>query len=124
MNFELEELQLDEELETVERSISRYAFPVVSVHGHQMFFNMHFSKLVAGIEYIRISTSPNYVVFQPAKSLSPSSFKLGKPTNYNGRACVIPAALKEKKIAHGVYKIYKFNDGWAFKRYEPLEVKE
>lgn len=124
MDFELEELKLDEQLEDIERAGRRYGFPTVTINESHMFFNLPFAELLRELDYIRISSSPNYIVFQPAKTVSPTSFKLGRPRNYPGRTCVIPVALREKKLRKGVYKIYKFNDGWAIKRYEPLEVKE
>ena len=123
MDFELEELVLDEELEDIERIHSRYNFPVVTLSETHMFFNYLFANLANDIEYISFSSSPSYIVLRPAKTVSPTSFRLTRP-NYIGRNCIIPAALREKKISKGTYKIYKFNDGWAFKRYEPLEVKE
>lgn len=123
MNFELEELKLDEELEDIERVrfSMRYPFPAITITPYNIIFNLLCNSFLDDVEFIRISTSPNYVVLQPSVTTSPTSFKLGgRNTRSGNRALTIPAALKEKKLQRGNYKLYKMNDGWAFKRYEPL----
>lgn len=123
MDFELEELKLDEELEDIERAriAMRYPFPVVTISTQNIMFNLACNSFLSDVAFIRISTSPNYVVLQPADKASATNFKLGRQSKtYSNRSMTIPAALREKKIQRGNYKLYKAKDGWAFKRYEPL----
>lgn len=122
MNFDLEELQLDEELEDIFRCQTgfRFDFPVISVGGHHMYFNSISSDLIKDVKYVTIQTSPSYVIIRPAARLSTNAFTLTN-TNTSVRAVVIPASLEEKKLKKAVYKLYKYKDGWAFKRYEPIE---
>lgn len=124
MDFELEELKLDEELEDIERAsiAMRYPFPVVTISTQNIMFNIACNSLLSDVAFIRISTSPNYVVLQPADKASATNFKLGHQNKiYSNRSMALPAALREKKIQRGNYKLYKVNNGWAFKRYEPLK---
>ena len=123
MDFELEELKLYEELEDVERARTamRYPFPTVTITPHNIIFNLMCNSFLDGVVFLHISTSPNYVVMQPVDKASIANFKLSRQNRkYGNRSLTIPAALREKKIQRGNYKLYKAKDGWAFKRYEPL----
>ena len=123
MDFELEELRaIDGDLEPVIRQLNRYDFPTVAVGPGQMHMNKAFGELLKDVNFLTICTSPKYIVFKPAKYSSSSSYALGKPKGYDGRVMIIPTALREKKPARGTFKVYKFGDGWAIKRYEPMEV--
>ena len=123
MDFELEELELiDGDLEPVFRLMNRFDFPTVTVGPGHMHMNKAFGKLLENINFLTICTSPQYIVFKPAKRSSPTSYALGKPKCYEGRSIIIPTALREKKPIRGTFKVYKFGDGWAIKRYEPMEV--
>ena len=43
--------------------------------------------------------------------------------NANAISACFPAYLaKIKKVKSGIYKVYKYKDGIAFKRYEPFDL--
>ena len=125
MDFELEELRaIDGDLELIARKAARYSFPTITVLDDHMYLNLYFVQLLGDVDYLSFGASSSYIVLKPANKASSTAFKLSRPKNFNGRIIIIPANLKEKKLAKGVYKIYKFGDGFAFKRYERLEDRQ
>ena len=121
MNEELEMLDLNElDLEEINRKLSGFPFPVVTVGTHTIYGNILFKKLVGDTTHIRLYTTPEYVIIEPLSSGDyANSFRMHKMSNA-GCAFTIPVYLREKKIKPGFYKIYKCKKGYAFKRYEQL----
>lgn len=122
--MELEELEtIDEELETVARQQGAPVdFPAITIMGKQMYINVPFSQLIPNVKYIEFRVSSSYVIMLPQDHASSTAYKVSTCTKGYGKAVYIPAPLKEKRIKRGVYKVYKYKEGWAIKRYEPVEV--
>ena len=119
---------IDEEFEEIVKTIGKYQFPVVHLsivdgnsRNYQMVFNKHATQLVP--DYIKWFVSTNYVIGLPVSKDSKNAFKSWQSNrqSYNKSTTVPSALVREKKIKPGDYKIYKYKDGFAFKRYEQLE---
>lgn len=123
----MEELNLDfslGELEAIEKNISLFTYPVVHF-GALVTFNARAGK--AGIigEAIKWFVTPEYVIGLKAKKCSENAYAVRKnAANFNCSSAAFPVKLKEeKKLQSGYYKLLKYKDGFAFKRYEPIEME-
>lgn len=123
----MEELNLDfslGELEEIEKNVSYFSYPVVHF-GRLVTFNARAGK--AGIvgEAIKWFVTPEYVVGLKAKKHSANAYAVRKNDgSLNCLNSTFPAQLKEeKKLIPGYYKLLKCKDGFAFKRYEPIEME-
>lgn len=124
---ELEVLNLDGlDFEEIERNLGGYPFPAVTTTNEYFYINMAFANILdaENAKYIKFYVTPDYVILSPSSEVVNNSYKICHWIQA-GRtaACMtvkIPANMKEKKIATGVYKIYKCKQGYAFKRYEPM----
>jgi len=121
MNEELEFLDLGNiDLEEVYRKIGKFHFPVVTVGDNVLYFNKYLFKHFGDMNYIRFYTSPEYIILEPLSEKKMNSFAVHRRDDYGYGNTIIPAELKEKKLAKGFYKAYKCSKGIAFKRYEPI----
>lgn len=120
-NFEIEELQMldDEALEIIEKGgFTTLPFPAVVVTKHTIYFNRHASSIVP--QYIEWATTTNYIIGMPTSESNANAYKI----KHYGRGCsaAFPATLRnEKKLQTGVFKIYKYKNGFAFSRYEQVK---
>ena len=87
----------------------------------QFVFQQSGKKYVEDVQFVKFRTSTEYVVIVPTEEKTRTAFKLGTYTN-GAKAIAYPTNLKGCKIKRGVYKLYKYKDGFAFKRYEPLKL--
>lgn len=113
----LDELQLDgEEFELIRKRMeSQFDEPVVTISSRQAYFNTLAADLVP--ERIRWYTTTNYVIGLPAEEDDKNGY-IAKKAN-GAMIAFFPHKLRvEKKVKEGYYKIYKYKDGFAFKRYE------
>lgn len=120
MNIEM--LEFDEELEVIEKLhngfLGKFGYPVVCFKNTFCCFNSECAPLVP--ENIKWAVSTNYVVGLPGKNEEKNTFRTRK--RFDVTCAFFPSVLKnEKKLQDGYYKIYKYKDGFAFKRYEQLE---
>lgn len=119
IDFNLEDLELIKKL----GSVNNYQFPAVFVGESGIWFNYFASPIVPNL--IKWFSTGEYIIGLPGGEGERDCFK----THYvdkakcSCKATTFPADMKSKKIKKGYYKVYKFKDGFAFKRYEPLEVK-
>lgn len=132
----MEEIDLGSaELEEVQKSaIFKFDFPAVSVTSGAsayFYFNAAAQPLFENFDKIKFFTTPEYIVFADSKGDWKNAFTIQERrpklrdksfSCYSYFKATIPAALKEKKIKPGCYKLYKCKQGFAFKRYEPLEA--
>ena len=122
----MEELNINLcELEEITKMFrnSKYDFPTISVGTSTIYFNTYCSPLLEGKGAVKWFASTAYIIGIPVKNLENNAFTIVKQTHKNcgGYLAHFPAKLKqEKKIQPGYYKLYKYKDGFAFKRYEPL----
>jgi len=124
----MEELKIDfdlGELEEIEKTFGRkFSYPAVHF-GRSVVFNGEAEKAgLIGGEAIRWFVATDYIIGLPAKRDSENAFSLrltGRKGKSKGTSFPI-ALLREKKLTPGYYKLLKYKNGFAFKRYEPLEV--
>ena len=125
----MEDLTLDfaelEDLEEIQNCLCRFNFPVVRLGNTRAIFNKHCAPLMK--DSVRWFVSSDYVIGVPAPRGGRNTFNVrlhfGKDGQQTFADAHFPAMLrKEKKVAAGYYKILKFRDGFAFKRYEPMTV--
>lgn len=115
----LDELQIDEsELELIlKQNFDMYNFPVVGISSDNAFFNRHAVSVVP--DFIKWFTTSEYVIGLPAPANDKNAYKARRV--WNKVVTHLPKDLKNnKKIGKGHYRVYKYKDGFAFKRYEPI----
>lgn len=116
-------IEINEEFEAIRKNLcSRFSEPVAYLGDLRINFNTAAKQLVP--DRIEWFVSSNYVIGIPSKSVTKgySTFKPNKRASVCSTA--FPSELKNaKKVKNGYYKLYKYKDGFAFKRYEPLEVQ-
>ena len=113
----IEEIRIDDEtqLEEVERYNSRSDIPCVNINRDTMYFNKSAADLLS--RYVKWYTTADYVIAIPNSKVDKNTYLI----NMKARMSNIPSTLRSKKIKNGTYKLYKYKDGFAFKRYEPIE---
>ena len=120
----MEELNISlDELEEIEKFLRspKFNFPAITVGKERIYFNRSCAPFLK--DAVKWFASTDYIVGVPAKRSGKNSFaitnkKIGDCLFYSA---TFPVALKmEKKLQPGCYKLYKYKDGFAFKRYEPI----
>lgn len=122
----MEELLLDiGELEEIKKitSFQKWDFPVVYFGNSHVYFNKISDRFLAG-NAVRWFASSEYIVGLPAKDNSNNAFTLRKNKTTGVTYTAFPSVLrKEKKLQDGHYKLLKYKDGFAFKRYEQITTE-
>ena len=111
----------DEELEEIEKQFRVYSdIPLVNIGTQALYFNTSAAGIIP--RTIRWYTTSSLVIGLPTDDEDRHGFK----TKGSGNAiqASLPSGMKEKKLRRGLYKIYKYKDGFAFKRYEPFVDKQ
>lgn len=118
----IEELNLDgEELEIIGKAFgaSRYEYPVVTFCENLAYFNKPALDIVP--EFVELAVTPEYVIGRKSEKGNKNAYKT-RVVHGVCKLMTFPAKLKrEKKFKPGTYKLYKCRDGFALKRYEPME---
>ena len=95
-----------------------FDFPVIGISQQAVFFNRYAVDMVP--PRIKWFTTSEYVIGIPAARDDRDGYITRKV--WNEVVVHFPVPLrKQKKIKPGHYKLYKYKDGFAFKRYEQLE---
>ena len=118
MDFEELVLSEGEEFEKVVRHSTAYRDPVVNVGYTTFYFNQSAAAIIP--KFIKWLTTPEYIIGLPTTEDDKNAYS-GNNRSEGGVTAAIPAMIKAKKPKKGVYKVMKFRDGFAFKRYEPIE---
>lgn len=125
----MEELNLEfslDDLEVIERLNNQTAFPFPVVHASKsmLIFNALAEKYLPASAWIKWFASTEYIVGMPAKPSERNAFKISPPNKKKRCVCArFPDAMaKDRGLKEGYYKLFKYKDGIAFKRYESLEV--
>lgn len=125
----MDELNLEfglDELEVIEKlnNSTMFPFPVVHASKEMLIFNSLSEKYLPSSAWIKWFASTDYIIGIPAKQSDRNAFKIAYPNKK--RRCLtarFPDAMsKDRGLKEGYYKLYKYKDGIAFKRYEPLQV--
>lgn len=116
----IEEIVIEDEtqLEEVERFGTRSDTPCVNIQRDTMYFNKSAANLLN--RYVKWYTTADYVIAIPNSKADKNTYLI----NMKARMSSVPAILRSKKVKNGTYKLYKYKDGFAFKRYEQLSKGE
>lgn len=114
----MEEIVINEEIEGVDRRYNENQYPTITLKGTGVYFNREAAQFVPrGILW---GTTSEYVVALPAEESSENVY-LTNVSRGAGKVTTFPAKLRrEKKIREGTYRLYKYRNGIAFKRYEQI----
>lgn len=126
----MDELSIEfglDDLEVIEKLCNKTLFPYPVVHASKDFlmFNTLSAEYLPSNLWIKWFVSSEYIIGLPASALDKDAFKMskthgGKSKGYTAR---FPLAMsKERGVREGFYKLYKYKDGIAFKRYEPIQA--
>lgn len=125
----MDELNLEfslDDLEIIERlnNTIAFPFPVVRASKQMLIFNSLSKKYLPASAWIKWFASTEYIVGVPASPSERNAFKVSYHNQSKHCACSrLPQAMsKDRGLKEGYYKLYKYKDGIAFKRYEPLQV--
>lgn len=126
MSDKIEEIILPdgEELEEIKRSgfVDRFPFPAVTIHGTTIYFNRFCTSLLGQV--VRWYMTGDYVIGLPPQKgdATVDVFAIRFHGPGKGARTTFPMAMRSgKRVREGAYKVYKYKDGLAFKRHEPLE---
>lgn len=125
----MEELLLDfndGELELIEKGTiaEKFNFPVIYFGKDTCYFNSSARVQLSIPCRIKWFVSTEYVLALPATENDKNAYKmhLAHTKGYGGTVGTFPHKLaNEKKLKSGYYKLLKYKDGFAFKRYEPID---
>jgi hypothetical protein len=117
----MEEVVIEEKMEPVLKYHVECGFPAVSISAGWLYFNKYCLPLLG--QAVEWFFTDEYVIGLPAKKGMVNAYAITVPANKNARVTSLNAAMRNKGIKNGVYKVYKYKDGFAFKRYEPLKER-
>lgn len=120
------ELNLDE-FEVIERGLAKFHYPVayLSPKNNTIGFNTAAKPLIPNC--LKWLCNSEYIVAIPADKAEPNTFLTHNPhkRGENFTIAAFPTIMRnEKKVKPGYAKLYKFKDGFAFKRNERIEIGE
>ena len=122
---EINDIDIDS-LEEIEKlwGASKYDFPaVIFSKGERLYFNTYLCNIFAP-DYLKFYATGEHLIMLPSSRGLKNSFRLTPLHSGRGKQMNIPADLKGKKIAAGIYKAYKYKDGICIKRYEPIAKED
>lgn len=118
----MEELELEfnlEDLEAVEKIGARFPFPVAYLSNENIIFNKLCVESGVIPERIEWFCSTDYIIGLPGHGKNAFSLCCIR-SSYSTH---FPVVMKrDKNVKSGYCKIYKYKNGFAFKRTERLEV--
>lgn len=124
----MEELLLDfneSELELIEKGniAEKFDFPVIYFGKDACYFNKSAKRQLSIPRSINWFVSSEYVLALPAPENSKNAYRIStlNSKGHGGTLGTFPHRLaNEKKLKQGYYKLLKYKDGFAFKRYEQI----
>ena len=123
---ELFDIDLGDLEEIIKQKLAQYDYPVIHFSTSGVLFNKPCNAFLQGIETIKWFVSSEYIVALPANAGERNAYSLhqtgSKKHGNRSSAASFPAQLRnEKKLHMGYYRLYKYKNGFAFKRYEPID---
>lgn len=113
------EVDLSEPMTEIVWNDREKVFPAVSVSCRNRFYFNKASEPLIAQRLFRIGVTSEYIVFMPAAESGHKAFKIT-----DQRSLRIPTDLRNMSPKDGVYRLYKYKDGFCFKRYEPIGKEE
>ena len=125
--YDLEPIEINEEEfeEIIFNRLSKYPYPVLQFGTQYIYFNAPCTNIFDPT-HVKFQLSSEYLVILPSNGSERNAYVFQHPKNFKeSRRVTFPASIKGRKaVKCGWYKCYRYKDGLAIKRYEPLEVKE
>ena len=112
------------DMEVVAKNLwSRYNYPVAFFGKRQITFNTRCAHALKDIRAVQWFATGDYIIGLPAREDDPNAFYVRKNKMSNCYATALPASfISSKRIQQGCYyKVFKYRDGIAFKRFEPID---
>lgn len=122
----MEELNLNLEFEDLDEVVKQHGgttpFPALCISSEVMCYSIRCNELIEHWDGVAYYLTTDYLILRNGNG-SDKAFSLTPHTRYATvqYTTTFPAALKHKGFANGVYKLYKFKDGYAIKKAEPLK---
>lgn len=136
-DLSIETIEIDEELDDILKTgdggWTQLPYPAVSVCRNGDFRALYFNKYATayikkmGFDGLKLSVSPTYVVIEPCKYRcgDKTTFKICfNSKNSENFKIHLPIELQERGVKSGIFKLYRCNNKFAFKRYEPINFDE
>lgn len=118
---EIETIDIDiEEMNIIEREISKFPFPVCNFSGRNVIFNKLAREYVPS-RFFKWYINDEWCVLRPCDPGEPNTYKMHLTNKKTSPIAQLPVALRGNKLMFGYHKLYKTKNGIAFKRYELLE---
>ena len=116
--------QLHEMEEVEKKFLARIDFPCAYFGKQQISFNTLCSPVIEHMEAIRRYATGEYIIGLPASRSDKNSFYVRQNTrSKNNYSTTVPASLRiTKRIGEGYFRVYKYKDGIAIKRFEAIEI--
>ena len=125
--LDLEEIIIDDDsaFEDIEFKLSKYSFPALYFGETNIYFNRKTTEIFRP-ERIKFRLSTEYLIVLPAENGEENSFSIWSSSSRTDTlVSTLPANLKHRRaLKRGTYKCYRYKNGLAIKRYEPLEAKQ
>ena len=122
--LDLEEIIIDDDsaFEDIEFRLSKYPFPALYFGESNIYFNRKTTDIFRP-ERVKFRLSPEYLIILPAENGEENTFSVWDSTSRTDTiVSTLPANLKHRRaLKRGTYKCYRYKNGLAIKRYEPLE---
>ena len=119
-----EEVDVGDAVTTLTKQVARVSYPALNYNGSDRIYINAAARSLFQTDYVRIGMTAKYIIFSPATTEQFDTFSI---TQRKGERCKnfrVPAALREKKLSAGTYRLYRCKGGCCIKRYEPEFVKE
>lgn len=119
---DFEELVIDEgqEFEEIEKYVNVLDTPM-AVFNYGVYFNKAAQRLIP--KYVKWLTNAEYVIGLPAKKDDSNAYGTYRRSDSHGVTTAFPVVLRrDKRLKLGYYKLYKYKDGFAIKRFEPIKL--
>lgn len=126
------DLQPSEELTEIPKNFTKFSFPAVTIcrrygeksanHSTILYFNAKTKPYLP--DRVKWYVTSEYIIMMPSDD--PAAWRINRNkmhgcTKATFAQAVLPSEIaKEKRIKPGTYKLYKYKEGLAFKRYERI----
>lgn len=121
MNFEELNIDLGNEMVEVPKHTRDRRFPTITINAKygRAFFSRSVENNIPA--FIKWFLTKDYVVILPAKQTDENAYTISDSMTA-GKSTTVPSFItKQNTIASGTYKLLKYKDGFAFRRYSPIE---
>lgn len=117
-------IEIEEDFDSIEKAfgVNVLPYPACTLGESRIYFNRAAMDYMPSTEEISYFISPNWVVIKAGCGKQKNRWKLYDRKDKKCFLAQFPVALRrEKGVKPGCYKLYKYKNGLAFNRYEPIK---